>query len=261
MGRIFDMDSPVMRFLGRLADLMILNLVTLLCCLPVVTIGASLTAMHYVLLKMVRNEESYIVRSFFKSFKENFKQATVIWLIILLFLVIFGADIMIINYSGMEFPSALKIILFALAMIGYMVMCYVFPVLCRFENTVIKTIKNALFMAILSFPKTVVMMVLYISPYICLYFFTMAVPLVILFGISAPAYLSAMLYSGTFKKFEPEEEPFHDRFESGEGIDMSDLPTMDGEITGSGEMAVGREIAGSGGAAAGAERTGSDEIK
>ena len=46
MGRIFDMDSPVMRFLGRLADLMILNLVTLLCCLPVVTIGASLTAMH-----------------------------------------------------------------------------------------------------------------------------------------------------------------------------------------------------------------------
>ena len=68
MGRIFDMDSPVMRFLGRLADLMILNLVTLLCCLPVVTIGASLTAMHYVLLKMVRNEESYIVRSFFKSY-------------------------------------------------------------------------------------------------------------------------------------------------------------------------------------------------
>ena len=102
MGRIFDMDSPVMRFLGRLADLMILNLVTLLCCLPVVTIGASLTAMHYVLLKMVRNEESYIVRSFFKSFKQNFKQATVIWLIILLFLVIFGADIMIINNSGME---------------------------------------------------------------------------------------------------------------------------------------------------------------
>lgn len=267
MGRIFDMDSPVMRFLGRLADLMILNLVTLLCCLPVVTIGASLTAMHYVLLKMVRNEESYIVRSFFKSFKENFKQATVIWLIILLFLVIFGADIMIINYSGMEFPSALKIILFALAMIGYMVMCYVFPVLCRFENTVIKTIKNALFMAILSFPKTVVMMVLYISPYICLYFFTMAVPLVILFGISAPAYLSAMLYSGTFKKFEPEEEPFYDRFENGEGIDMSDLPAADGEITGSGEIsgnggaAVGGEIAGIGGMAANGEGTGSDGIK
>lgn len=241
MGRIFDMDSPVMRFLGRVADLMILNLVTLLCCLPVVTIGASLTAMHYVLLKMVRNEDSYIIRSFFKSFKENFKQATVIWLIMLLFLIVFGADIMIINHSGMEFPSALKIILFALAMIGYMVMCYVFPVLCRFENTIRKTIKNALFMAILSFPKTIVMMVLYVSPIILIYFFTMAVPLVILFGISAPAYLSAMLYSGTFKKFEPEEEPYHDRFESGEGIDMDDGITIGNGITSGSEIAAGGE--------------------
>ena len=241
MGRIFDMDSPVMRFLGRVADLMILNLVTLLCCLPVVTIGASLTAMHYVLLKMVRNEDSYIIRSFFKSFKENFKQATVIWLIMLLFLIVFGADIMIINHSGMEFPSALKIILFALAMIGYMVMCYVFPVLCRFENTIRKTIKNALFMAILSFPKTIVMMVLYVSPIILIYFFTMAVPLVILFGISAPAYLSAMLYSGTFKKFEPEEEPYHDRFESGEGIDMDDGITIGNGITSGSEIAASGE--------------------
>lgn len=241
MGRIFDMDSPVMRFLGRVADLMILNLVTLLCCLPVVTIGASLTAMHYVLLKMVRNEDSYIIRSFFKSFKENFKQATVIWLIMLVFLIVFGADIMIINHSGMEFPSALKIILFALAMIGYMVMCYVFPVLCRFENTIRKTIKNALFMAILSFPKTIVMMVLYVSPIILTYFFTMAVPLVILFGISAPAYLSAMLYSGTFKKFEPEEEPYHDRFESGEGIDMDEGITIGNGITSGSEIAAGGE--------------------
>lgn len=64
MGRFFNIDSPIMHFLGRVADLMILNLVTLICCLPVVTIGASLTAMHYVLLKMVRNRESYIVRSF-----------------------------------------------------------------------------------------------------------------------------------------------------------------------------------------------------
>ena len=71
MGKLFNIDSPVMRFLGKVADLMILNLVTLLCCIPVVTIGASLTAMHYVLLKMVRNEESYIVRSFFKSFKRD----------------------------------------------------------------------------------------------------------------------------------------------------------------------------------------------
>lgn len=103
-----------------------------------------------------------------------------------------------------------------------MVMCYVFPVLARFDNTVPKTIKNALFMAILSFPKTVLMMVAYLLPIAVVYFFVMAVPLVFLFGISAPAYLAAMLYSGTFKKFEPEEEAYVDRFEAGEGIDMTE---------------------------------------
>ncbi len=222
MGRLFNIDSPVMRFLGKVADLMILNMVTLVCCIPVVTIGASLTAMHYVLLKMVRNEESYIVRSFFKSFKANFKQATIIWMIIFLCLVIFAADLMIINNSGLQFPEALKILLFALFLVAYMVTCYVFPVLARFENTVPKTIKNALFMAILSFPKTVLMMLAYLLPFAVVYFFVMAVPIVFLFGISVPAYLAAMLYSGTFKRFEPEEELYIDRFEAGEGIDITE---------------------------------------
>lgn len=222
MGRFFDIDSPVMRFLGKVADLMILNLVTLVCCLPVVTIGASLTAMHYVLLKMVRNEESYIVRSFFKSFKANFKQATIIWFIVLLVLVILGADLRIINDSSLGFPQPLKILLYALIMVSYMAVCYVFPVLSRFDNTVRKTVKNALLMAILSFPKTVLMMVVYLLPAGIIYFSVAAVPLVFLFGISAPAYVAAMLYSGTFKKFEPEEEPIVDRFELGEEIDMTE---------------------------------------
>lgn len=222
MGRFFNIDSPIMHFLGRVADLMILNLVTLICCLPVVTIGASLTAMHYVLLKMVRNRESYIVRSFFKSFKANFKQATIIWMIILLLLVVFIMDLRIINDSSLGFPQVLKIMVYALLMVAYMVICYVFPVLSRFENTVVKTMKNALFMAILSFPKTVLMMVAYLLPLAIAYFVVAAVPVVFLFGLSAPSYAAAMLYNGTFKRFEPEEEVIVDRFETGEGIDMTE---------------------------------------
>ncbi len=222
MGRFFNIDSPIMHFLGRVADLMILNLVTLICCLPVVTIGASLTAMHYVLLKMVRNRESYIVRSFFKSFKANFKQATIIWMIILLLLVVFIMDLRIINDSSLGFPQVLKIMVYALLMVAYMVICYVFPVLSRFENTVVKTMKNALFMAILSFPKTVLMMVVYLLPLAIAYFVVAAVPVVFLFGLSAPSYAAAMLYNGTFKRFEPEEEVIVDRFETGEGIDMTE---------------------------------------
>lgn len=214
MGKIFDLDNPIMRFLSKMADLMLLNLIALICCIPIVTIGASMTALHYVLLKMVRNEEGYIVRSFFKSFKENFKQATVIWLIILLFLIIFAGDLFIMNYSTIQFPKALRVILFAIALFVSMVVCYVFPVLSRFDNSIFKTIKNALFMSILSLPKTILMLVVYVLPIGALYVTTMAMPIIFLFGISAPAYIAAMLYSGTFKKFEPEEEPYIDKFET-----------------------------------------------
>lgn len=69
--------------MSRVADLIILNLLCIVCCIPVVTIGPSIAAMFYVTLKMVRNEESYIVRGFFKSFKQNLKQGIVINLIML----------------------------------------------------------------------------------------------------------------------------------------------------------------------------------
>lgn len=221
MNKIFDIDSPVMRFLTRMADLMILNLLTIICCIPIITIGASLTSLHYVLLKMVRNEEGYIIRSFFKSFKQNFKQATIIWLFILVFIIVLIGDILIFNYSIMEFPKALKVILLALSLLVMMIAAYVFPILSRFDNSVMNTFKNALFMSILSLPKTILMLILYVVPVTAMYFIPMAVPFVFMFGISAPAYFSAMLYSGTFKKFEPEEEPIIDRFETGDKSDIT----------------------------------------
>lgn len=214
MSRFFDMDSPVMRFLSKVADLLILNIITALCCIPIITIGASMTALHYVLLKMVRNEEGYIVRSFFKSFKENFKQATIIWAIILAFILVFVGDLFIMNYAAIAFPTVLKMILLALAFFVFIVCIYVFPVLSRFDNSIRNTWKNALFMSVLSLPKTILMVIIYAVPIVLIFFVPMAIPFVLMFGIAAPAYFCAMLYSGTFKRFEPEEEQELDGLET-----------------------------------------------
>ena len=65
MSSFFNMDSPIMRFLSRLCDLMILNILCLICCIPIVTIGASITALYSVTLKMVKGEDSYIAKGFF----------------------------------------------------------------------------------------------------------------------------------------------------------------------------------------------------
>lgn len=206
MGKFFDMDSPVMRFLNRVGDLMILNLLMVICCIPIITAGAAFTAQHYVLLKIVRGEEGYLVKGFFKSFKSNFKQATLIWLLMLLVVAIYIGDIWIFNYSGLTFPKPLIIAVVAVAILLIMIAVYVFPVLARFENSIKNTLKNAMLLAFANLPKTILMIACYILPFVLAYFSTYALLFVILFGISTPAYAAAWIYSGIFKKLEPEAE-------------------------------------------------------
>lgn len=210
MGRFFNIDSPIMNGLNKLADLIWLNILTFICCIPIITTGAAITALNYVALKMVRNEEGYVTRAYFKSFKENFKQATIIWLIMLLIIAVIIGDLFIFVYSGIAFPSWIKVALIAISVLVVFATMHVFPILARFENTVANTFKNSFYMGILSLPKTVLMMVVWLVPIIIsLYLFQMF-PLVIGLGISGPVFFSAMLYNKTFKKFEPEEESTDD---------------------------------------------------
>lgn len=213
MNNIFNQDSAFIKVLTTIADLLWLNILTILGCLPVFTIGASLTAMHYVLLKLARGEEGYITKSYFKSFRENFKQASIIWLFAFIILAVIVGDIFIVFYTnvefpsvfGMEFPTVMGIVLSIVGMLFLMVWLYVFPMLSHFDNTIKNTIKNAFMLSIAAFPKTVLMIAIYVVVFLVVYYISYLIPLLLLLGISGPAFLCACLYSGTFKKFEPEE--------------------------------------------------------
>lgn len=209
--KIFDLDSPLMNVLNKMADLMWLNILTLICCIPVITVGAALTSMHYVALKIVRNEESYITRSFFKSFKTNFRQATLIWLLLMLVAAILGGDYYIITKSGMQFSQVLVVLIMAAGVLVICTSLYVFPVLAKFDNTIMGTIRNAFIMSILQLPKTVVMFVMAFFPLIIYLVSLRLIPIIFLFGFSLPAYASAMLYNKFFQKLEDqllsEQEP------------------------------------------------------
>lgn len=200
--KLFNLDSPVMQALGKMADLMWLNVLTLICCIPIVTVGASLTAMHYMALKIVRDEECYITRGFFKSFKENFKQATLIWLLMVVVIVILAGDFYIMKYSGITFSRILQFLIIAVAVLFVFTVMFVFPVLAKFENTLWRTIKNAFLMSIMQFPKTILMVILFAIPPVLLVLFYQVVPVVFLFGLSVPAWLSAKLYNKFFQKLE-----------------------------------------------------------
>jgi len=203
--KILNLDSPLMVFLSRVADLMILNVIVMLLCLPVITIGPALTAMHYVLLKIVRKEEGYVVAPFFKSFKENFVQAVILGVIVKVVLAIFIINFMILSDPELTFARWLRIALMVCALIFIMTLAYIFPLLARFQNTIRGTLRNALFMSILYLPRTILMMLIYATPFILVLINLNMFPLLILLGIAGPAYGCAMLYSGAFKRFEPEE--------------------------------------------------------
>lgn len=136
---------PIMETFGNLFGL---NLLFLLFCIPIVTIGASFTAMYSLTLKMVRKEEGTLWNSFWTAFKSNFKRATAIWLIVLIAgVVIAGEIIFFITQQGVMsyfymILAVLEILILALAL------PFLFPLVARYDNTLGNTIKNSILLSV-----------------------------------------------------------------------------------------------------------------
>ncbi len=206
MGRLFDMDSPVMSFLGKVADLVWLNILYIICCIPIITIGASTSALYYVTMKMVANEEGYITKDFFKSFKINFKQATVIWLIVLLAAAIFIMDFRILNAMEGTFGKVIYVIICAVAILFLFMVTYIFPLLAKFDNTIKNSMKNAFLISIRHFPFTILLIIGMIVPFVLIYYITALLPTLLLIVFSLIAYYSSYIYRKIFSNYIPQEE-------------------------------------------------------
>ena len=129
------MDNIVVRALSRLFDLILLNILWVLFSLPLVTVGASTAALYSVMMKIVANEEGYIIRGFLDAFRRNLKQSTVVWLMLLAAGAVLAADVMILgSFTGMPAKAGL-VLLGAVAFIYLTELIFVFPLIARFENT------------------------------------------------------------------------------------------------------------------------------
>lgn len=157
MSKFFNIDSPLMRFLTKLADLMILNIIFLITCIPVVTIGAAWTALYYVAMKMVRDEESGIIRSYLRSFCTNFKQATLLWLGVLAVTGVLAADYVILYRVDSPIAAAMNTGILILGAALVMVLQYLFPLLAKFDTSAKQTLKNACLLAVAKLPRTLLM--------------------------------------------------------------------------------------------------------
>ncbi len=204
--KILDIDGPLVTFLSKMADMMWLTILTMVCCIPIVTVGASLTGLNYVALRMARNEDGYVTKSFFKAFKENFKQATIIWLIFVAIFAFLFVDYRILTTTGVEVPMVVQLLLFTIGIFAVFAFTMVWPVLAKFDNTIRRTMMNALAIAAAQFFKTLLMIFIYAVPFL-LWFFVQPyipniMPILFVFCLSVPAYLSAKLYDKFFRSIE-----------------------------------------------------------
>ena len=115
MGNLFNLDSGFSKFMNRVSDLFLLNILWVICSIPIITIGASTTALYSVNLNLLSENEGHITKAFFKAFKENFKKSTAIWLIVLLTSTILGVNLIFWLKCGLSIAYiALPFIFFTL---------------------------------------------------------------------------------------------------------------------------------------------------
>lgn len=165
MKRLFDLDNPVMRALGKLYDLLITNILFLVCSVPVVTFGASLAAMTKVTQNLVHETGSGTARTFFRAFRSNFRQATVLWLILAAFFVCVVCNLVLIDtYIAGTAAQVMRVALVMFAVVVVAVACYMFPLLVRYENTLLAHCRNALILTGAKLPRTICLVVLTLLP-------------------------------------------------------------------------------------------------
>ena len=199
MREIFNSDSRLMRALSKLFDIGYLSIVFIIFCIPVVTMGAALTSLYYTTVKVIRRDRGYVFQEFWHSFKSNFRQATILWVIELVVLVLLAYNLMVVT----GFVSGIYL---AMAILLVAVYCYAFPILSRFVLKNTDIIKMSIILVIKHIYFTVPFVAIIVLSAAAL---VLLIPYAPIVPILLPG-LAALLYSFmmeiVMKKYMPKAE-------------------------------------------------------
>lgn len=199
MGGLFNPDRAFVRYGAKLWDMMWLNILTVIYSLPVFTAGAAMTAMHYVLLKIFRDEEGAITATFFKAFRENFWQSTVISLIfaVVAYLLVLSAGIALALSMGW-----IRYLLIAVLVLVVCAWNWSFVFQSRYRNTISGTVKYS-FLVLAAHPvRSVVMAALFVLPIAAVLVAPKNLILALMVGLTLPGFVQVFLYNKVLIKLE-----------------------------------------------------------
>lgn len=213
MRNLFNLENPVFQAISRIADLVVLGVVCLVCCVPVVTVGPAVTALFKTVYDLTLDRGGGILKIYFRSFRDNFKQAAVAGLLGLIVLAALVCDFLLLKlyYQGNAY-TALFAAVAALAALAGGVLCYLFPLIARYQNTLREHGRNALILAVRYLPKTLAMLFIRLLPLLTfllrpvIFIQTLLVWIFLFPGFAAQA--DAYLIRPIFEKLEaPPAEP------------------------------------------------------
>lgn len=204
MRSIFNPESPVMQFLGKVADMILLSLLWFVCCIPVITIGTSTTALYFAVMRL-NHPEGKVFKDFFRSFRQNFWQAFVAELVSIVLLSLTVLEFWILLRSGFGKTGWVWLLFAVLAAGSIGWSSWVFPILAKFECTWRQLFKTPLMFSILHFFTGVIIVCVNILPIVAciawsdkLFAF---LPIVLLLGPSGITLLNSMALKKVFKKY------------------------------------------------------------
>lgn len=207
MRSLFSLDNPFNMFMTLVFDIILLNVLFVVCCVPLITIGASSTALYTVMLKRVKNDEGYIIKGFFGAFKNNFKQSIPLTLLFLGLVALLACDFLIVTRWQNSLGPVMQGLCYVLAIGVAAVFSYVWPLLAKFENTNRNILKNAALLSIAKLPWTVILTILKLLPIILFLFFLNAFSYVWwiwpLCGFSLTAYIASKILGPIFDSLTP----------------------------------------------------------
>lgn len=207
---LLNEDNVIHIFLNKLGDIIVANLLFLVCCIPIITIGPALTALYHCMLRTVKGNNNGTTKTFFRAFKENFRQSLIVWLGLLAVGFILFLNIRFLQNTASVVSKPLFYVSLGIAGLVIILALYIFPVIAAFANTTMNLLKNAYVFAFLHFPSTLAIAVITILPMFMTYRDIKLMPLYaccwFFFGFGLTAYVNSLLLYRMFKPFLEKED-------------------------------------------------------
>lgn len=199
MGNFLSINSPFWQFVDRTLNLIWLNMLWAVCCLPVITIGASTSALYSVCLSCIQNRESYITKNFFQAFKANFKQASIIWGLLLGIGFFLGMDLLVyLRSSSLGIAGTLLLTAFFTCVLIYVfTSIYIYAYIAVFQDTIKNSLKNSLLLSLCHWPSSILMVTFGIL-ILCVGF--LVFPPLLFLGFSLFCYINSRFLNWIFDK-------------------------------------------------------------